>query len=182
MGVIMSRLLDAAPVHLPTIHVLSLEALGNRTNLPLNGTGSATFPAANRAILVPFNVYETIRVVRMAVANGAATAGNLDLGIYTADFTRLTSSGSTAQSGTSALQTVTVEASLTPGLYYMAIAMSSASAQVLRLAPLAAFCQSWGMRQMASAFPLPTTITPAAPASSYLPIFGLLHGDEDTII
>src|SRR5574343_386960 len=64
---------------------------------------SATWSSANRALYSPFRLGCTINVTDMFVANGSTASGNLDLGIYDERGTRLVSSGSTAQSGTSVI-------------------------------------------------------------------------------
>jgi hypothetical protein len=57
----------------------------------------------------------------MLVLNGATASGNMDVGIYDYAGTRLVSSGSTAQSGTSAFQDFDItDTLLGPGIFYLA--------------------------------------------------------------
>lgn len=138
--------------------------------------GSATYPAGNLAIYVPFRLWSPYLVRLLWWANGAAVAGNTDCGIYTGGGTLLTSAGSTAQAGTTTLQTVTLGTPLllTPGSYYMAMNASSASAQYLRAAQAAAPYAAIGYAQQAvGAIALPATATFAAYAQTYQPLFGI---------
>lgn len=158
-------------------HTSTLNALGPAIEQATANTyGSAVWPSANRAIFVPFTVDEDYTVVKMGLANGAAVSGNVDLGIYDSSFTRLVSTGSTAQSGTTQMQSFDVtDTDLSPGWYYMALAVSNTTAQVFCLNPSAfeAFMGGVGCFQQAAALPLPSTATPAAVSSNYLPWFGM---------
>lgn len=140
------------------------------TNQTFNA--NAVWPTSNLAILVPFVVsYPTL--VRSIVVNIGASSGNLDAGIYDADFTKVVSLGSTASPGTGVREfTALTDTTLMPGLYYMALAADNTTITFNRGAPLAQIVQAAGAVQMAAAFPLPTTITPAA-ASAYLPLIRL---------
>jgi hypothetical protein len=101
----------------------------------------------------------------------------MDFGIYTADGSRLFSTGSTAMSGASALQYVAVGTPfiLSPGLYYFAIdfegtvttrgwGVSTVTTTEGRLA---------GMLQQLETFPLPEKATFAAWASTGFPLCGI---------
>lgn len=163
--------------HKPVICQISIEALGTAYGCEAGGApGSAVWPAANRAIFVPFALAGQYPVVKVWWANGAAVAGNVDCGVYSVDGTLLLSAGSTAQAGTSIVQSVTLGTPvlLEAGSYYMALAASSASAQFLRQpnATIAGM-QLCGMAQQASALPLPATFTLATVASQYVPFFGI---------
>lgn len=135
---------------------------------------SAVWPAANRAIYVPFYLVERMTATKMFVSNGAAVSGNIDLGIYNAAGTRLVSSGSTAQSGTATAQVVDItDTVLEPGTYYMALAIDNTTATTLRNGGAAILLKGMAFAQQASAFPLPATATLAAVASAYTPFFGV---------
>jgi hypothetical protein len=104
--------------------------------------------------------------------NGTAVAGNVDCGVFALDGTLIVSCGSTAQSGTSNFQIVTVtETLLAPGAYYLALAASSTSAQFQRNTYTLAE-ELGGILQAASQLPLATLPT-FANASGYQPIFGI---------
>lgn len=123
---------------------------------------SAAWASANRAVYMPFTLSTSYLVQRLWWANGSAVAGNVDCGIYTSDGVRLVSTGSTAQAGTSVVQSVSITPLLlTPGRYYMGLAASSTSATFLSdtvfLVPGLV-----GLAQEASALPLPAQATFAA--------------------
>src|ERR1044072_5106370 len=122
----------------------------------VSAPSSAVFPAANRALYVPFRLSDPITVVKMFVLNGATVSGNIDVGIYDAVGTRLVSKGSTAQAGTSAIQEFDItDTRLGPGLFYMAVAMDNGTATLFRKSINNFFLRAAGMFQQASAFALP---------------------------
>ena len=110
----------------------------------------------------------------MWVVNGATASGNLDVGIYTEDGTRLVSIGSTAQSGTTALQFFNItDTFLSPGNYYMACAMDGTTGTTRRHSPALERCIAAGLIKGATSFPLPATITFATMTAAYIPQIGL---------
>lgn len=159
------------PITMGTQSLLSLGGM-----ISANSTGAAAsgaFPSTNLAILIPFDITEDITVTQLWAYNGATASGNIDVGIYDAAFARQISSGSTAQSGTNALQVFDVtDTPLTAGQYYFAVAMDNTTGTLFRQTIGATLMRSWGCFQMASAFALPSTITPASVANSYLPLIG----------
>ena len=133
---------------------------------------STNYITANLALFVPFWVPEAVPITKLGWMNGAAVAGNIDVGIYDESANRLVSAGSTAQSGTSRLQVVdTTNTMLARGRYYLAMATdtSGATQKVYCVTPAIAVCQALGMLQMATAFPLPNPATFAKCASAFLP-------------
>jgi hypothetical protein len=132
--------------------------------------GSNTWPTANKAIYIPFPVRFPITVVKLFVENGTTVSGNIDVGIYDRGGARLVSSGSTAQSGTSAIQSFDItDTTLNPGLYYLAVAMDNTTAHLLRWGTSSAIPRAMGVMEQTSAFALPSTATFAALSSSYIP-------------
>ena len=147
----------------PTLGPHSLEgsltqAGGN--NLSFNA--SAVWPSANMAIYQPVIVHVSTTVLQLAWANGATVSGNVDVGVYDSAFTRLVSSGSTAQSGTSVPQFVNItDLYLAVGTYYLALACDNTTATFVRRTPTAPFGRTpMGNFEQASAFALPATGTP----------------------
>lgn len=143
-----------------------------------NTFGSGNWIAANRAIYVPFRLTAP-RVVRQLWWYNGTIVGtvHLDCGIYMANgpstTSLLVSSGSTVQAGGSALQLVDVTDTLLPGgLYYMALVMDANSSGVFRCTYGVQNSRIIGMCQQASAFTLPASMTPAAIASTFYPVFG----------
>jgi hypothetical protein len=131
------------------------------------------FVTANLAVFVPFWVPEPVVIYKMGWGNGAAVAGNIDVGIYDEAATRLVSSGTTAQSGTATLQVVDVaDTTLARGRYYLAMASdtSGITQKVLAALPAAGIPQSLGLLQQAAAFVLPATATFAKYASAFIPL------------
>lgn len=146
------------------------EALGNELNGLGATTASGTWPVANKAIFVPFEVFEPITIVKLFVENGTAVSGNIDVGIYDFKGTRLVSSGSTAQSGTSAIQEFDItDTLLLPGLYYLACVLDNTTGTLFRWSPSSSLCKALGVCEQTSAFPLPSTATFAMPTSALVP-------------
>jgi hypothetical protein len=58
----------------------------------------------------------------------------------------------------------------------MAIAIDNITATIRATAPPIQWCEVKGLRQMASAFPLPSTATYAIPATALVPYISLMTG------
>ena len=139
---------------------------------------SGNYPAANRAFYIPFRLDAADTFVKLFVANGATASGNIDVGVYSESGTRLLSTGSTAQSGTNTLQLFDItDTAFGPGYFYMAIAMDNTTGTVMQSQPGGAAransIATWGVKQEASAFPLPATATFANGNALFMPLFGL---------
>lgn len=139
----------------------------------------ALYPTAGLVIFVPFWVPEPTIVTKLWWYNGTAVAGNVDVGIYNEDATRIVSAGTTAAAGTSTTQSVNItDTTIARGAYYMAICCSDATTQRLHAAvPSAGIPQSLGLLQQAGVtLPLSTGASPATfakYATAYIPLFGL---------
>jgi hypothetical protein len=121
---------------------------------------AAAWPASNRAYYVPVSIFSTVTVVKMFVINGGTASGNIDVGIYDAGGARLVSIGSTAQSGTSAIQEFNItDTTLNPGLYYLACAMDNTTGTLEVWNPAAGIIHAFGICEQASAFALPSSAT-----------------------
>lgn len=161
----------------PVITPWSFESLGYITGRlgasgSINVVSSAVYPTASKAFYIPFVIVEKpFTVARIGVGNGTAVSGNIDAGVYDSQGNRLVSSGSTAQSGTSAVQWLDVtDTTLNPGLYYMALSVDNTTATVLRSAGLNQTEQRiLGCFVETSAFALPATATFAVSDAAYLP-------------
>lgn len=158
--------------HPATLNSLAVESIGRVTT----GPGSNAWPTSNLAILAPCRLGNLVLVTKLWVLNGAAASGNLDIGIYDQYGNRLVSTGSTAMSGTSAIQLIDVtDTWLPPGFYRLALAVDNTTAAISAAAAnLAAHLQATGFTQAATSFPLPATITPAAFTGAHAPFFGAL--------
>jgi hypothetical protein len=163
--------------HGPTIHPWSPESIGPALATQgevLSGSTSGAWPSANRAYYIPFGLTKSITAKLMFVYNGATASGNFDIGIYDQAGRRLVSSGSTAQAGTNALQTVDItDTWIGPGLFYLALALDNTTGTVQRTSASLARQRLTGCFQQATAFALPATATFAAVATANIPVFGL---------
>ena len=133
-------------------------------------TAGAVWPAANRAIYVPFIVDSIVTAYQMAF-EVTVQSGNCDVGIYDELGNRVVSKGSTAV-GAAGIQLVDItDTVLTPNTYYAALNVDNTTAAVTRISGIAAlWLQVYGVQQQAvGAVTLPNPATFANPASAYLP-------------
>ena len=165
--------------HGSTISIAHLESIGQylgSIGLTWSSSASAVWPVANTAYFIPFRLSEPVTVTLLWWLNGTAVAGNVDCGLYDAAGTRIVSAGSTAQAGTSAIQSVNITDTLIgPGTFFMALALDDATtATIRRFAPgNASFLKACGCAEQATAFALPATATFATYGPNFLPIFGM---------
>lgn len=159
---------------LVTISPWSPQSLG--VPLVMCGQGapsSQNYVTALLSVFIPFWVPVPITIFKMGWGNGAAVAGNIDVGIYKPDGTKMVSSGSTAQSGTGTLQVVDVtDTFLMRGLYYLAMSSdtSGATQKVIAALPAAGIPQSLGLLQQVSSFPLTGPMTFARYTAAFVPL------------
>lgn len=161
------------PVALTSAHELSV---GNVLRAGIvTGWGNGTWPTANKALYIPF-VLPVAGVVQQIAVVVANQIGNLDAGIYDAGGGLIVSAGSTAV-GAAGPQFVDIaDTALGPGAYYMALAMSSATASIQRAAPSLSLVRAAGVLMQTSALALPSTATFAQAADAYLPLVSLVMG------
>ena len=171
---------------LVTIYPWSLESIGSAIlssgSAGFGYTGSAAYPVANLAILIPFVLAVPFTVVKMFTLNGATVSGNLDVGIYTNEggaspvLCKIVSMGSTIQAGVSDIQELDIaDTQLPSGSYYMALVLDNVTGTFFRsLIENASIAAACGVRFKTTAFPLPATITVLDDAQThYMPVFGL---------
>lgn len=164
---------------LTTICTASVESMGNMMfnggNLSLNTYASTAWPTINAAIFVPFFCPCPLTFATMFWVNGLTVTGNVDVGVYNADGTLIVHSGSTAASGASAIQLVTVTSTtINAGNYYFAMAASSVSGTYYRtLIGQTLRTKLAGLAQQSSALPLPSTATMVTVNQDYVPMVGL---------
>lgn len=145
-----------------------------KTAASVTGTASVAWPAANRAIYMPMWIPAPYPVAKVWWANGATASGNTNLGIYAGSGVLLASTGSTVQSGTTVVQSVTLSLLLTPGLYYFALIHSNTTGTFRRVTATSTVSAATGIAQEAvGSLTLPATMTPAAMTSSYVPVCGI---------
>lgn len=160
------------------ISTFSAEAVGSLENASVTAMSSLAWPTANLAHFVPLRLNLPILPALMFSLNAGVVNGNIDVGIYLPDGTRLWSAGSTAQAGTNAIQKfIYTGPSLGPGEYYIALALNNNTGQIFRhqFVTSTGIVERTGMRSMASAFPLPATAVFTLPTMAG-PIFGLMQG------
>lgn len=129
---------------------------------------SSVWPSANRAIYVPHVVLSPTWVRRLWFAGGNTT-GNVDVGIYRQDGSRIVSTGAIANANALVFTDVT-DILLPPGAYWIAASQSS-TGQVYRSATAFA-SRGQGVCEEESAHPLPATMTPVVSSVDYVPIVG----------
>lgn len=140
------------------------------TNTTIGTPTTAVWPTASLAIYVPFRLSVAARLRSLGLYNGSVVSGNLDVGIFRYDGSKVISTGSTVMAGASALQIITVtNTDLSPGRYYLGLSVDNVTASVRRASGASApMLEAVGVLQEVS-FPLPATMTPVAPANAYLP-------------
>lgn len=140
---------------------------------------STAWPTANTAILVPFTVGYPVTFPEIFFQAGTTPGTtNYDLGIYRDDFTLIAALGATAAvSTTDAILPVGGGAfaspvTLQPGRYYVAMSSASGSLTVRAISAGNSIPRALGCLSMATAHPLPATVTPAQ-ATAIIPSLGL---------
>lgn len=137
-------------------------------------TAGGVWPAANRAIYVPFMVDQVVTAYQMAF-EVITQSGNCDVGIYDVAGNRLVSKGSTAVAAAGFQSIDITDTVLAPGVYFMAMNVDNTTASFTRSSAVSAvYQQVCGMQQQAvGAVTLPDPATFANPASAYIPMFGV---------
>jgi hypothetical protein len=163
-----------------TITPWSYQGIGPQLRAVAGAPSSQNYVTASLVVFIPFWVPEAVTFTKMFWVNGSAVAGNLDVGIYATDGTRLVSSGSVAQATISVLQAVDItDTTVARGQYYMAMLSdtSGTTQKVLANVTAAGVWQSFGLLQQASVtIPLSTNASPATfakYASAFCPMLGV---------
>jgi len=157
----------------PLVHVNNYNANSIGGPLSSQAYSPGLWPSANRALFVPFRISRPFIISTLYWVNGNAVSGNIDIGIYSSDGTKIISKGSTAQATTNVLQSVSVTSTeIGAGLFYIGIAVDNTSASLSSISTNSNLLKIIGCAQMASAFTLPATATFATVSSSYLPMVG----------
>lgn len=138
---------------------------------------SVAWPAANRALYIPFILPFDYPVRRVFWGNGATVTGDADLGIYTIDGARIYSTGSIARTGLASVPqftTVSTPFWLFNGVpYYIALAINATTTAMFgTIAVTAVFSRLLGILEQATALPLPATMTGVAPTGAGYPLVG----------
>ena len=153
-------------------------------NINNSGNASGGWLTNNLAHYFPVWIPHTWVATKLWWQNGATATGNVDCGIYDEAGNRLISTGSTAQSGTNAVQSVDITDTTIPaGTVYLAIAHSSTSGTFWGCASGVdpAGYVSGGYVQT-SALPLPATATFASSVTGMrFPKFGALRSPRTVL-
>lgn len=160
--------LVASLPHGPVIHTMSRESGLAETPVGM-GFSSVAWPAANRAVYIPFMVYNTFKVTYISALNNTAT-GNYDLGICDAHGTLLASTGSQTIPTSNVNLTKALDVTLYPGLYYLMLSYDGTGNWYQYTWTTAQRWQSKGVFQQASAFPLPANATFASYTNTSVPV------------
>lgn len=159
----------------PVVLSTMTDSMANLAAATAIGASSA-FPTAATAYFFPVKLSRARTYTKAWWLNGATAAGNVDVGIYTISgttATRVVASTAVAQAGVSDIQVATTFTTTTigPGLYYIALSASLATATFWR-SNLNSMLLRGLVFQAATSHPLPATATVAAISSSYVPVFG----------
>lgn len=154
-------------------------AIWNMGQVTSSTPSAAAWPAANLVIYTPFWVPEAVTITKLLWVNGAV-AGNVDVGVYAEDGTRLVSIGSTAVSGANAIQVADVtDTAIARGRYYTAMVADTITTLTIgSYVPAAGICQAIGLLEQAGVtLPLSTNASPATFAKytrAYIPMLAVL--------
>lgn len=160
----------------PLLASFSRYACGQNMIGAVGNAGTGAWPAANRAIYIPLAIpfYYPVNRAWIAVQ---ASAGNIDIGVYSEQGARIWHSGSTVVAGTTTLQFITPSPTfiLPPGSYYLAAVCSTTTTATFGRwnTGIGASHQMAGTLQQASALPLPDPMTPVTLTTTFMPMFGL---------
>lgn len=165
-------------LHLPTTATINTAGLYCTLADPLiiqGGVGGgAVWPSANRAIYMPVLVESYVTAYQIAF-EVTTQSGNYDVGIYDELGTRLINKGSTAVPAAGIATADITDTPLTPGLYWLAMAIDNGTAAVVRqtASSTVGALTVHGLQDQDTAFALPSTATFSAPAAAYWPIMAV---------
>lgn len=157
-----------------------MEQVTSMGESPYDSVSSNAWPSGTVAIFVPFGIPLPMYVQTFYWFNGAAIAGNVDMGVYTIDGKKVRSLGAgVIQSGTNVVQSNILSPALHlgAGQYYMGIVFQNVTGTNLSskgLAPTGTMVQVYGMAKMDGAYPLPDVPTLGNMGFvDYIPGFGI---------
>ena len=167
-------LAQATPLH---VSATSRYGCGPELRVAMSTGSPAAFTwTANQAIYIPVAIPWPYLVKRVWWYNGSTvTSSNADMGIYTPGGTKIYSQGSTAMSGTSAVQYANVSTPfvLDAGMYFFAWACNNSTSRAFGWAPTVPQGALCGILSQTTAFALPSPATFATYGAAGVPIFGV---------
>lgn len=151
----------------------ALGIIGESSSFAGHQNATSQTLTANQLLFYPFVLTDFFVIQKAFWYNGAAVSGNVDVGVYLPDGTRLCSVGSTAQAGTNAIQSAALSYQLPPGKYLLAFGSDSTGA-LFGNAP-SSRSMFGGTFQQSSGWSsgLPASATFANLNGGYLHVFGL---------
>lgn len=159
-------------------HLFVIDVLGHYGAVPNTNisVASAVFPGANKVFYMPLRVPVPVLIRQLYCLNGSVVSGNVDVGLFTLDGTKIISSGSTAQAGTTTKQLFNVTDTLIGrGCYYLGITLSNTTGTFQRITTALAPMSAIGLlTETTGGFGLPAIATFSTLANAYMPLGGLL--------
>lgn len=138
------------------------------------GYTTGAWPAANKALYLPFFLPYPITVKKIGWRNSTTVNGNIDVGVYDHFGNSKVLLGAVAMTGSGLVQIGDVaDTNLLPGYYYLGMSSSSGTATFSRVLPSTLVMRTIGMQEEAAAHPLPATATPIPITVSYVPVVWL---------
>jgi hypothetical protein len=136
--------------------------------------GTSAWPSANLAIYVPVGVLSRVVVRKLWYEGTSTSTGNADMALYDASWAVAVAATNAAKINGVHVFDVT-DTTIGPGLYYLALSNDTNTDTFVRWAPAAPMCCAEGIYTEASAYPLPSTATPAANQTlAFIPAMGML--------
>jgi hypothetical protein len=159
-------------------HVISTAGECGLGSWSKGGGGTNAWGTANRAFYCPIVLPAPVVAKRLFMLVGTTQNGNVDVGIYNHAGAKIVSSGSVAQGPVSAVQIFDIaDTPLPAGNYYMAVSSDSTTATFGGVTlPNGAMARAVGASIMATAFPLPSTLTFGTTAPVAVPLLGFEVG------
>lgn len=139
--------------------------------------------ANNRAFAYPLVIPAPCVIVKAFIHNGASVAGNVDIGLYYENYTKVVTAGGAAQVGVNLIQEFDLtDTVVQPGRYYLVGSASGAATAKqwvyggeYRLALMGCFVAE-------TAYPLPATLTPTAPTTLSVGVVNLMGLSLRTLV
>lgn len=152
----------------------SYESIGSLLSAAIGSQPASTaWPSANRAIFVPFRIREPQLITQIVIGGGSSAGGNFDVGIYDIFGNLLVSSGSTAKQTSAESVADITDTLLGRGTYYMAMSADGTNNYIAVAPSTLALVKACGVKEMDTAFTLPSTATLATLSTSFVPSIAL---------
>ena len=157
------------------LHPMANTPLGDLAMFDEGGySDTAATWTANRAVYQPVRVGRAITVTD-GLCRVQTQSGNLDIGLYRWDGTKLVSSGAIAVAAAGVQSVALADTVVLPGWYYIGFSASSATAVFRNSTSPAGKVRTCGVREQASAHVLPSPATFAVYATAVCPQVSLVY-------